>query len=148
MSKTINKDPRSKAKSVANAPSKAEAVAFLRDIAQKAHLEVSDPIERGKDLRLIADCIQGLLRWRKGGDLSFHKMQLIHQAARWIDRRPAHLSVKAATSIQVEQLAPRFEAYTESARRLLRSKITEARRRQREIEVEKATKPRPRPPLT
>lgn len=111
----------------ADAPSKAFAAEFLREIARNAAKPAADPVQRARDLHLVADCIEGRVRWAKGGYYTAHQLRQIHLAARMIDNRPHGQSVKVATNNWIRNLSGICKADTEQAERRLRRAILDAR---------------------
>ncbi len=110
---------------------KVVAAEFLRTLAIKAHLPVGDPVARAADLRLLADCIEGKVRWKKGAKRSFSQRRQIGQAAQAIELRASGVSVKAALSDQVTRLAALFGENTEQQQLALRGEIETLRKLQR-----------------
>jgi hypothetical protein len=117
------------------APSKAVAAQFLRAFADKiaAHpgKPLKDPAQLAVDLRLVANCIEGRLRWTKGGKRTYAQTMRMGMAVSEIENRPSTVLVKAAVSRQVEVLCREWQLTTEAQRKEIRGEIEAMRKRRR-----------------
>jgi hypothetical protein len=123
--------PKRKRLDATVAPSKTVAAEFLRTIATAAHLPVADPAARAADLRIIADCIEGRAKWRKGLAHPFSEQQHVNHAAYMVEHRAPGESVDAALDRWAHQLAQRFGQVGPDDPEKLRGHIVAARKRQR-----------------
>ena len=115
------------------APSKMLAAAFLRHLARDAGKPLADPKRRAEDLRLIADCFEGKVKWRKSPKHEFDEKLLINQAAYNVEyyRRDGE-SVNAALDRAAKSLARELRrADDPDAEQELRDDIVQARKARR-----------------
>ena len=116
-----------------DAPSMMVAANFLRDIAKRVGQKVADPKTRAADLRLIADCIEGNVKWRKSPKHPFDVKLLINLAAYRVEHRQPGRSVDSALDVQARLLAKHLGRSSAEAEQELRSDIAQARRVRRRL---------------
>jgi hypothetical protein len=113
------------------APSRIVAAEFLRALARDAALPCRIPEQRAADLRLIADCIEGRVKWAKPLAHAFREQQEINFAAFQVERRPEGELVNNALDRWARWLAPRIGLRGPDAEETARGWIADARKRQR-----------------
>lgn len=96
------------------APSKATAAGFLRTIAQQVNQPVADDVTRARDLQLIADCIEGRTRWRKGSAFTWEQERQIARGVVLIQRRPPKMTVLGSAQAHAIFLANKWGTPTRS----------------------------------
>ena len=115
-------------------PSRVVAAEFLHKIARDVGKPIANPEQRAEDLRLIADCILGDVRWSKGGAYSFHHRIQINRAAFNVEHRTAGVSVGCALDSEAKRLVDLFgRAHEPNAEQKIRDHITVARKLQRKL---------------
>jgi hypothetical protein len=119
------------ATSVHEIPSKIEAAEFLRDLARNAGKPLADGKQRAADLRLIADLIEGKVKWRKVGKHLWKMRIRINHAAMMVDRRPAGTSISDALDMWAHKIADELHIVSPAKWADIRCDIDAARKRRR-----------------
>lgn len=90
--------------------SKADAAGFLRVLAQNVGKRVpkSYQITRARELQLIANCIEGKIRWKKGSAFTWQEERDIALALVVIEQRPSDMTLKTAVDKHAERLAAKW----------------------------------------
>lgn len=63
---------------------------------------------RARDLQLIADCIEGRIRWRKGSGFTWEQERRIAMAVDLVERRPQGMAVVTAAQAHALAIAKDF----------------------------------------
>jgi hypothetical protein len=111
-------------------PSRIVAAEFLRELARNVNVPCGAPEQRAADLRLLADCIEGKVAWRRQNELqhTFAESQRYNLAAYAVEHREPGISLGAALDAQAQRTAAELHiAHVETVRRY----IEQARRRER-----------------
>jgi hypothetical protein len=106
------------------------AAEFLRELARNVNVHCGVPEQRAADLRLIADCIEGKVAWRRQNELqhTYAESQRYNLAAYAVEHRAPGVSVEAALEAQARITAAELHiAHLDTVIRY----IKQARRRQR-----------------
>ena len=119
-----------------DAPSRIVAADFLRQLARDIGRPLKiDPQQRAADFRLIADCIEGKVKWAKSGAHSMHERQKIYIHARLVEsRRPAGMSVGMALDLHAKNLARDVRLTGPDDHELARGWIETARKHLRKLD--------------
>lgn len=80
------------------------AAEFLRELARNVNVPCDVPEQRAADLRLLADCIEGKVVWRRQNELqhTFAESQRYNLAAYAVEHRAPGVSVEVALEAQAQ----------------------------------------------
>src|ERR1700676_1934546 len=83
-------------------PSRIVAAEFLRELARNINVPCGVPEQRAAELRLLADCIENKVAWRRQNELqhTFAESQRYNLAAYEVEHRAPGVSLEAALEAQ------------------------------------------------